>query len=41
MGQDCTSNLAFLSVEREKYEMINFDKTVDKLASSKARKNCT
>lgn len=38
MGQDRLSDLAFLSVEREKFEMINFDDIIDKFASSKARK---
>ena len=38
MGQDRLSNLAFLSVERENFEMINFDDIIDKFASRKARK---
>lgn len=35
MGQDRLSDLTFLSVERDKFEMINFDDIIDKFASSK------
>ena len=38
MGQDRLSDLVFLSVEREKFEMIDFDEVIDKFPSSKARK---
>ena len=38
MGQDRFSNLAFLSIERESLESINFDEVIDAFASVKARR---
>lgn len=37
IGQHRPSDVAFLSKEREKFEMINFDNIIDKFASSKER----
>lgn len=38
MRQDLLYDLAILSVEREKFEMINFDDIIDKLVHQKQGK---
>jgi len=38
MGHERLSNLALLSIERENFEMINFDHVIDQFATVKSRK---
>jgi hypothetical protein len=38
MGQDCLSDLALLSIERETLENINFDNVIDEFATVKSKK---
>jgi hypothetical protein len=38
MGQDRLTSLAFLNVERENFETINFEDIIDKFSLSNARK---